>query len=38
MTGVIFTIGAAGKASSVRVEHLNVRGEGTFTRKRNENK
>src|SRR5262245_16911890 len=38
MTGVIFTIGAAGKASTVRVEHFNVRGEGTFTRGLDENK
>jgi CubicO group peptidase (beta-lactamase class C family) len=32
MTGVIFTLGADGKASTVLVENLNVRGEGTFTR------
>jgi hypothetical protein len=38
MTGVIFTIGAAGKASTVLVENLNVRGEGTFTRRPDENK
>ena len=38
MTGVIFTLGADSKASTVLVEHLNVRGEGTFTRSPDENK
>jgi CubicO group peptidase (beta-lactamase class C family) len=31
-TGVIFTIGADGKATTVVVENLNLRGEGTFKR------
>src|SRR5262249_47264012 len=31
-TGVTFTIGADGKATTVVVENLNVRGEGTFMR------
>jgi CubicO group peptidase (beta-lactamase class C family) len=31
-TGVTFTIGADGKATTVVVENLNVRGEGTFKR------
>ena len=30
--GVTFTIGADGKATTVVVENLNVRGEGTFKR------
>ena len=33
-TGVTFTIGADGKATTVVVENLNVRGEGTFKRVR----
>ena len=31
-TGVTFTIGADGKATTVTVENLNVRGEGIFRR------
>ena len=31
-TGVTFAIGADGKATTVVVENLNVRGEGTFKR------
>ena len=32
-SGVTFTIGADGKATTVVVENLNVRGEGTFKRR-----
>jgi CubicO group peptidase (beta-lactamase class C family) len=32
LAGVFFTIGPAGKASSVTIENLNVEGQGTFTR------
>jgi hypothetical protein len=37
-TGVIFTIGAHGKATTVVVENLNLQGEGTFKRRSAEDK
>ena len=37
-TGVIFTIGADGKATTVVVEELNLQGEGTFKRRADEDK
>ncbi len=33
LSGVIFTLGADGKATGVTVDQINVTGEGTFTRK-----
>ncbi len=33
LSGVIFTIGADGKATEMTVENLNIRGEGTFKRR-----
>ena len=33
LSGVTFTVGAEGKATSVVIENLNIHGEGTFTRR-----
>jgi hypothetical protein len=32
LSGVTFTVGAEGKATSMVIENLNIHGEGTFTR------